>query len=379
MLKADWVIVGAGLTGATLAERIASELGARVLVVERRRHIAGNAYDFYNEHGLLVHKFGPHIFHTNSSSVWRYLSRFTAWRPYEHRVLASVEGRLVPVPFNLTSLEALWPRRPAARVEGRLVREFGLGARVPVLKLIDHSDADLRCFGQYVYSNVIENYTKKQWGLSPFDLDSSVTARVPVIISRDDRYFQDTYQAMPAQGFTAMIERMLACKGIRVLLGVDFRELLGEVSSSRWIYTGALDELLNHRFGQLPYRSLRFEHETRRAAAVQPVAQVNYPSAGDYTRITEFKHLTGQISDLSTLAFEYPEEYSPGVNEAFYPIPGTGNRGLHERYWEAAALAFPNAQFAGRLADYRYYNMDQAVSRALAVFAQIAEQIKKAA
>ena len=208
MLKSDWVIAGAGLTGAVLAERLASQTGAKVLIVERRSHIAGNAFDYYDEHGVLVHKYGPHIFHTNSPEVWDYLSRFTRWRPYEHRVLASVEGRLIPIPFNLTALEMLWPRRLAARVEDRLVRQYGLGARVPVLKLLEHQDAELQSFGKYVYESVFENYTKKQWGLSPSELDPSVTARVPVVVGRDDRYFQDTYQAMPANGYTAMVERI---------------------------------------------------------------------------------------------------------------------------------------------------------------------------
>lgn len=379
MLKTDWVVVGAGLTGAVLAERLATETGASVLVVERRRHIAGNAYDRYDEHGLLVHEYGPHIFHTNSPAVWTYLSRFTTWRPYEHRVLGSVEGRLVPLPFNLTSLELLWPRRAAAKVENLLLREFGLGAKAPVLRLLEHPHPELRAFGQYVYSRVFENYTKKQWGLSPLELDASVTARVPVLVGRDDRYFQDAYQAMPARGYTAMVERMLSAPGIRLLLGVDFRELQDEVRSARWIYTGALDELLGCRYGALPYRSLRFEYECRRVEAAQPVAQVNYPGLGDYTRVTEFKHLTGQRSEWSTLATEYPQDHSPGRNEAFYPVPRADNRALHERYVESAQASYPGARFAGRLADYRYYNMDQAVARALAVFTQIAAAERRAA
>lgn len=379
MLKADWVIVGAGLTGAVLAERLASQMRARVLVVDRRRHIAGNVFDRYNEHGVLVHEYGPHIFHTNSPEVWSYLSAFTAWRPYEHRVLASVEGRLVPVPFNLTSLEMLWPRRAAARVESRLAREFGHGAKVPVLRLAEHEDGELRAFGKYVFQTVFENYTRKQWGVSALELDPSVTARVPVLVSRDDRYFQDIYQAVPAHGYTAMVERMLARPGVHLMLNTDFREIKDEVGRARLIFTGALDELLDRRFGALPYRSLRFEMETRQQEAAQPVAQVNYPGTGAYTRVTEFKHLTGQRSPLTTLAYEYPLAHTPGENEAFYPIPKAENRTLYERYRMEARSAMPGAIFAGRLADYRYYNMDQAVARALAVFKQLSAEACQAA
>lgn len=379
MLKADWVVVGAGLTGAVLAERLASQMRARVLVVDRRRHIAGNVFDRYNEHGVMVHEYGPHIFHTNSPEVWNYLSRFTAWRPYEHRVLASVEGRLVPVPFNLTSLEMLWPRRAAARVESRLTREFGHGAKVPVLRLAEHEDGELRAFGKYVFQAVFENYTRKQWGVSALELDPSVTARVPVLVSRDDRYFQDTYQAVPAHGYTAMVERMLARPGVHLMLNTDFREIKDEVGRARLIFTGALDELLDRRFGALPYRSLRFEMETRQEEAAQAVAQVNYPGTGAYTRVTEFKHLTGQRSPLTTLAYEYPLAHTPGENEAFYPIPKAENRTLYERYRMEARSAMPGAIFAGRLADYRYYNMDQAVARALAVFKQLGAEACQAA
>lgn len=379
MLKADWVIVGAGLTGAVLAERLSSQLGASVLVVDRRPHIAGNVFDRYDEHGLLVHAYGPHIFHTNSTEIWDYLSGFTAWRPYEHRVLASVEGKLVPVPFNLTSLEMLWPRRAAARVENRLVCEFGMGTKVPILRLIEHADAELRAFGRYVYESVFENYTRKQWGLSPLELDPSVTGRVPVLVGRDDRYFQDAYQAMPAQGYTAMVRRMLARPGIRWLLNTDFHEIKDELGRARLIFTGAIDEFLDRRFGALPYRSLRFETQVRSEAAVQPVAQVNYPATGAYTRSTEYKHLTAQRAPLTALAYEYPLEHIPGENEAFYPIPRAENRSLYERYRAEAGRASPQTLFAGRLADYRYYNMDQAVARALAVFSRIGAERRQAA
>ena len=379
MLKADWVVVGAGLTGSVLAERLASQTGASVVVVERRRHIAGNAYDRYDESGLLVHEYGPHIFHTNSPEVWNYLSQFTDWRPYEHRVLASVEGRLAPLPFNLNSLATLWPPRAAARLESRLCRQFGLGARVSVLRLLEHPDGEIRRFGQYVYENVFENYTRKQWGLSPLELDPSVVSRVPVLISRDDRYFQDAYQAMPRHGYTAMVGRMLATPGIRLLLGADFRDLLEECRGIPWIFTGALDELLQARYGALPYRSLRFRFETLQADFAQPVAQVNYPGSGEYTRITEFKHLTGQRAACTTLASEFPAEHLPGTTEPFYPVPREANRTLHRKYAEAAAELYPQAFFAGRLADYKYYNMDQAVARALALFASIASGRRKAA
>lgn len=368
-MKFDWVIVGAGLTGSVLAERIASQLDQRVLLVERRDHIAGNTFDYYDRHGVLVHKYGPHIFHTNNAAVWNYLSRFTEWIPYYHFVLGSVGGKLVPVPFNLNSLYALFPPSYAATLEDKLLSTFGLGTKIPILKLRDETDdAELKDLADYVYHNIFEGYTLKQWAMKPEQLDPGVTARVPISISRDDRYFQDTYQAMPRHGYTQMCRRILAHKNIKILLQTDYREIADDVRCGRTIYTGEIDTFFNKCHGALPYRSLRFEFEHAEVDRVQPVGQINYPNDQPFTRTTEFKHLTGQRHGRTTIAREYSEEYVEGRNEAYYPIPTASNRELYARYEREAESLNGSVLFAGRLADYKYYNMDQAVARALSMF-----------
>ena len=369
-MHVDYLIIGAGFTGAVLAERIAKELDKRVLVVDRRRHIGGNAYDYYDEHGVLVHKYGPHIFHTNSKKVWDYLSQFPEWRPYYHRVRAVVEGIEVPVPFNLNSVRLLFPPRLAERLEEKLVQAFGYGARVPILRLREVEDAELRFLADYVYKYVFEGYTLKQWGLRPEELDPSVTGRVPVLVSRDDRYFQDTYQAMPKHGYTALFQRMLSHPNIKVLLGADWKEIESGVKFDRLIFTGPIDEFFGYIHGRLPYRSLRFEFLHYAMAQYQSVGQMNYPNEQSFTRITEFKHLTGQEHLGTTVAVEYPQDYVPGENEPYYPVPREENR---ERYtlYTKEATKLKTVLFVGRLADYRYYNMDQVVARALKLFEEV--------
>ncbi|AFV76574.1 UDP-galactopyranose mutase [Thermus oshimai JL-2] len=370
-MKTQILIVGAGLTGATLAERFAS-VGKRVLVVDRRDHIAGNAYDEHDAHGVLVHRYGPHIFHTNSKKVWEYLSRFTAWRPYYHRVLGVVDGKEVPIPFNLQSLRLLFPPRLADLLEEKLVRRFGLGARVPILRLKEEGDEDLKLLSEYVYEKVFLGYTLKQWGMRPEDLSPSVTARVPLLVSYDDRYFQDTYQAMPEEGYTAMVRRMLSHPNIRVLLRADWRDLEGEVRYEKLIFTGPIDEFFGYKHGPLPYRSLSFRFQTLPTPWHQRVGTVNYPNEHPYTRVTEFKHLTGQgYLPHTTVVYEYPEAYVPGQNEPYYPIPREENEALYQRYLDEAK-ELEGVYFAGRLGDYRYYNMDQAVARALKLFEELA-------
>jgi UDP-galactopyranose mutase len=372
--KVDWLIVGAGFTGAVLAERIASQLDQKVLVVEKRNHIGGNAYDYYNEHGVLVHKYGPHIFHTNSKKVRDYLSQFTEWRPYYHRVLASVEGKLVPVPFNLNSLYALFPPKYAERLEEKLICTYGFGVKVPILKMKEAKDEELRFLADYIYKNIFYGYTIKQWELTPEELDPSVTGRVPVYISRDDRYFQDTYQAMPKQGYTAMFGRILSHKNIKVLLNTDYREIVREIRFNRMIYTGPIDVYFDYMHGSLPYRSLRFEFLTFDREWQQEVGTLNYPNEYDFTRTTELKHLTGQRLPWTTLIVEYPQAYQPeNINfEPYYPIPREENRLRYSLYEKEAAKLGGSVLFAGRLADYKYYNMDQAVARALKLFEEIA-------
>jgi UDP-galactopyranose mutase len=362
----DWIVVGAGFTGAAFAERLAS-IGKKVLLLDRRPHIGGNAFDEYNESGILVHRYGPHIFHTNSDVVWNYLSKFTDWRPYEHRVLGLIEGKLVPIPFNLDSLAALFPAPVAARIESVLAAEYGIGKKIPILKLQQSSNEEIRAFADYVYRNVFEGYTIKQWQLRPQELSPSVTARVPVSISRDDRYFQDTYQAIPLDGYTAMFRRMIGNPNLDLALGSDWKTPNG----APVLFTGAIDELLNYRFGPLPYRSLRFEEKTLNVRRHQPVGTVNYPNNHDYTRTTEQTIITGQQADVTTLITEYPQPHIPGETIAYYPIPRDDNQALYAKYAAAASTEFPNVVLAGRLADYQYYNMDQACARGLKLAAEL--------
>ena len=363
----DWLIVGAGFTGAVLAERIATQLDQSVLVVDRRDHVAGNAYDC-PEHGMLVHRYGPHIFHTNSKRVWDHLSRFTAWRPYFHHVLGMVDGRPVPVPFNLNSILALFPPRMADRLCEALVDRFGFGQKVPILKLRTEEDALLRFLADYVYTNVFEGYTLKQWGTRPEDLSPSVTARVPVFVSRDDRYFQDHYQAMPRDGYTAMFERMLDHPRIGVELNVEFRDARAAAPQARVIFTGPIDEYFDYVHGALPYRSLRFERRVEAPAFGLPVGTVNYPNEFDFTRISDQRYLSGAPEADPLLITEYPEAYVAGLNEPYYPIPNAQTSALLDRYLASAAELGDRVFFAGRLGDYAYYNMDQACARALALF-----------
>jgi UDP-galactopyranose mutase len=367
-MTVDWLIVGAGYSGCILAERLASQLDQKVLLVDRRDHWGGNAYDFHDAHGVLVHQYGPHIFHTNSKKVWDYLSRFTEWRPYCHHVLGVIEGRKVPLPFNLNSLRAVFPEKYADCLERALLQNHPYGARVPILKLLENDNPELRFLAKFVYDNVFSGYTIKQWEYKPEELDRSVTGRVPIAISRDDRYFQDTYQAMPALGYTAMFRRMLSHRNIRMLLNTDYKDIAGEVKYRRMVYTGPIDSFFNYIHGPLPYRSLRFEFRTMDQEWFQEVGTVNYPNEYDFTRITEQKRITGQLLPKTTITVEYPQRHDPGLNEPYYPVPREENREAHERYIMEARQYNGSVIFAGRLAEYKYYNMDQAAAHALKVF-----------
>jgi UDP-galactopyranose mutase len=351
----DYLVVGAGFAGAVTAERLASA-GNRVLVVDRRSHIGGNAYDERDEAGILVHRYGPHIFHTNSDSVFRYLSRFTTWRDYEHRVLASVDGKLVPVPINLDTVNAIYGLSLTEdEVEG-----FIAGLAEPVEKVLTSEDAVVSRMGRELYEKFFRGYTRKQWGLDPSQLDASVAARIPFRSNRDDRYFTDRYQAMPAQGYTTMFRRMLSHENISVRLGVDWRSIDGVIPYREIVYSGPVDEFFEQRFDPLPYRSLEFEFETLDVERVQPVATVNYPNDHAYTRQTEFKHLTGQEHPRTTVVREYPR----GDGDPYYPIPRPETKVQYERYRELAD-ATDGVHFVGRLATYKYYNMDQVVAQAM--------------
>jgi UDP-galactopyranose mutase len=371
-MQAKWLIVGAGFTGCTLAERIASQLGEQVLLIDRRSHIGGNAFDSEDDHGLLTHRYGPHIFHTHSLKVWQYLSLFTEWRNYEHKVLGLINGKLLPLPFNMNSLALTYPSRTAERIRNKLLATYGLNSKVPVLKLRESGDVDIRALASYIYDNIFLNYTLKQWELSPQQLDPSVTGRVPVRLNYDDRYFEDIYQAMPYPSYSTMFARMLDHPNIELLLGVHYGELTTAKTFDRTIFTGPIDEFFRYSHGVLPYRSLRFEHENLDRPQFQPVGTVNYPNDERFTRITEQKYITGQLHSRTAIVREYPERYVPGENEPYYPVPQEQNRRLHDVYKQEAIKLGGSVIFTGRLGEYRYYNMDQAVARALKVFEGLA-------
>ncbi|HKR88764.1 MAG TPA: UDP-galactopyranose mutase [Phenylobacterium sp.] len=369
----DYLIVGAGFAGSVLAERLASQLGKRVLVIDRRLHIGGNAYDEKDAAGVLMHRYGPHIFHTNSDEVAGYLSQFTRWRPYEHRVLAALKSGLhVPIPINRTTLNTLYGLELAGDDDARA----WLASRAePVERIRSSEDVVVSAVGRELYETFFRGYSRKQWGMDPTELDKSVTARVPTRTNTDDRYFTDKFQNMPADGYTRMFENMLDQNGVQLELGVDFDDAREEKVYDRLIFTGPVDEYFDYRYGKLPYRSLKFRHQTLDQEWFQPVGTVNYPDeATPHTRISEYKHMTGQSARRTTITHEYPS----AEGDPYYPVPRPENQALYKRY-EALALETPNVHFVGRLATYRYYNMDQVVGQALATFRRIAEREGRAA
>jgi UDP-galactopyranose mutase len=357
----DYLVVGAGFAGAVMAERLAADAGKRVLVIDRRPHIAGNAFDCHNDAGILIHQYGPHIFHTNSAEIFDYLSQFTRWRPYEHRVLASVGDQLLPMPINRTTLNRLFGLSLASEEEAQAF----LATRAEPRETIRSSeDVVISAVGRELYETFFRGYTRKQWGIDPSDLDRSVTARVPTRTNTDDRYFTDRFQYMPADGYTAMFEAMLGQPNIDVRTGVEFAEVRDTISYDRLVFTGPIDEFFDFRFGKLPYRSLSFDHRTVEQEWLQPVAVVNYPNEDvPYTRVTEYKHLTGQQAPRTSVTYEYPR----AEGDPYYPIPRPENQALFKQY-EALAATRPDVMFVGRLATYRYYNMDQVVGQALATY-----------
>lgn len=361
----DYLIVGAGFAGSVLAERLASQSGKKILICDRRPHIAGNAYDHYNEAGILVHKYGPHIFHTNSKEVFEYLSNFTEWRQYEHRVLASVDGQLVPMPINLDTINKLY----GLNLTAFELNDFFASVAESKESIRTSEDVVVSKIGRELYEKFFRNYTRKQWGMDPSELDKSVTARVPTRTNRDDRYFTDSYQAMPLYGYTKMFESMLNHPNIKVMLNTDYREIQQMIPYQEMIYTGPVDEFFDYRFGKLPYRSLDFKHETLNQETYQTAAVVNYPNEHLYTRVTEFKYLTGQEHPKTSLVYEYPK----AEGDPYYPVPRPENAELYKQYKELAD-ATPQVHFVGRLATYKYYNMDQVVAQALAIYAKLAER-----
>ncbi|MCC5072812.1 UDP-galactopyranose mutase [Xanthomonas campestris] len=360
----DYLIVGAGFAGSVLAERLAAGLGKRVLVVDRRPHIGGNAYDFHDDAGVLIHRYGPHIFHTNAQRIVDYLSNFTQWRPYEHRVLAQVGEQQVPIPINMTTLNALYGLQLRTEEEAAA---FLASRAEPVAEIRTSEDVVINQVGRELYETFFRGYTRKQWGLDPSQLDKSVTSRVPTRTNDDDRYFTDTFQQMPLHGYTRMFERMLDHPNIKVMLNTDYREIRDELDYDQLVYCGPIDEYFDYCYGKLPYRSLKFKHSTVDQEQFQAVATVNYPAEKvAYTRITEYKHLTGQQHPKTSITHEYPS----AEGDPYYPIPRAENAELYRRY-ERLAAETPNVTFLGRLGTYKYYNMDQVVGQALALYKRI--------
>ena len=376
----DALIIGAGFAGAVCARELAERGDMRVLVLERRDHIGGNAYDCLDQSGILIHQYGPHIFHTNDRRVYDYLSRFTRWLNYQHRVVANIPGEVgrvqMPVPFNLTSLETAYGPEKGKILGDKLIAAYGAEKKVTILELRQNEDPEIRQVADYVYEHVFVHYTMKQWGQTPEQIDPNTTARVPVFLSRDDRYFQDTWQGMPLEGYTPIFERMLDHPNITVTTGVDARDRLtladrqikldGEIFSGPVIYTGAVDELFAFQFGRLPYRTLDFKFETHEAEFFQSHGTVNYTVDEDYTRITEFKHMTGQVKpDCTTIVKEYSRAYTGDAKETpYYAIINPENNALYQQY-KTLAECYGNLHLLGRLAEYKYYNMDAIAARAL--------------
>jgi UDP-galactopyranose mutase len=366
----DYLIVGAGFSGSVLAERLASQSGKKVLMVDKRSHIGGNAYDHYDNSGILVHKYGPHIFHTNSREVFDYLSFFTEWRSYEHRVLASVDGQLVPIPINLDTINKLY----GMNLTSFEVEAFFASIAEPKDYIRTSEDVVVNKVGRELYEKFFRGYTRKQWGLDPAELDKSVIARIPTRTNRDSRYFTDTYQAMPLYGYTRMFENMLSHPNIKIMLNTDYREIEKAIPCREMIYSGPVDEFFEFRHGKLPYRSLEFKHETLNTPVHQPAPVVNYPNEHLYTRVTEFKYLTGQDHTKTSIVYEFPR----AEGDPYYPVPRLENAEIYQKY-KSLADATPGVHFVGRLATYKYYNMDQVVAQALTLYKQIRSKQRLAA
>lgn len=373
----DYLIIGAGFAGSVIAERIVNVLDKKVIVIDRRSHIGGNCYDFKDDNNIIIHKYGPHLFHTSNKGVFDYLSQFTNWDIYNHKVLAFIDGQYVPIPFNLNTLHMVFPEILAKRIEDKLLQRFNYNIKVPILELLKEDDNDLKFLANYVYEKVFLNYTLKQWGLKPEEIDKEVSSRVPIFIGRDDRYFNDTYQAVPNKGYTKIFENMLCSKNIKIMLNTDFREvcsikddgvyLFDRKFTGKVIYTGQIDELFDYRFGELPYRSIEMGFERVNVKWYQKAGTVNYPNNYDFTRITEFKHIHYADTDNTTILREYPQSHVRGKNIPYYPVFTDENKRKYNEYL-AYSKRYSNLILLGRLAEYRYYDMDDIIERALEVF-----------
>ncbi|MBZ7942866.1 UDP-galactopyranose mutase [Campylobacter molothri] len=365
MEKIKNLIVGSGLSGAVLARKIAEEKKEKVLIIDRRNHIGGNIYDYKDEEtNITIHKYGPHVFHTSIKEVWDFLSRFTKWHYFFYKVRAYIDGKEVNIPFNLDSLYKVFPKKMALNLEKKLLKYYEFDTKITILELRNSKDEDLKFLAEYIYKKVFLGYTSKQWGVDPEHIDASVSARVPIYISKDDRYFQDTYQAIPKGGYTKMVENILNHPLIELRLNVDFKEAKKELDYERLFYTGAIDEFFDYKFGKLPYRSLDIKFEKYDKEYMQSCAQMNYPNNFDFTRSVEYKYYLDEKSKKTMLSYEFPCEFEEGKNERYYPIPNEENQKLYERYLQEVN-EFKNVYFLGRLGDYKYYDMDKTVDRVL--------------
>ena len=373
----DYIIVGAGYAGVVMAQKIATQLDKKVLIIEKRNHIAGNCFDYKDNNNIMIHKYGPHLFHTNNKKVFDYLSKFTKWNIYHHKVLAMIDGKEVAIPFNLNTIYDVFPDIIAKKLEDKLLSKFDYNSKVPILELKSSKDKDLQFLADFVYEKIFLHYTAKQWGMKPEDMDGAVTARVPVFVGRDNRYFNDKYQVVPTNGYTKLFQNMLNHKNIKLMLNTNFKEvckitddgfeLMGVEFKGKIIYTGQIDELFDYKFGDLPYRSVDMKFETVDREYYQKVATVNYPNNYDFTRITEFKHIHPSDSKKTTILKEYPKAYDKTKDTPYYPIFTDENHKKYNRYL-GYSKQWQNLILLGRLAEYKYYDMDGIVERALEVF-----------
>lgn len=368
------IVVGAGFSGATIANLIATELNEKVIIIDKKEHIAGNSYDYRDENGIMIHKYGSHIFHTNNEKVWKFLSQFTSFNPYMHEVVGILDGIEAQIPFNFNTLYQVFPHSMAKKLEEKLLDTFEYNTKVPILEFQKQDDDDLKYLANYVYEKIFLNYTTKQWGLSPKDVDGAVTARVPVYLSKDNRYFQDKYQGIPTEGYTKVVEKMLDNSNIELQLNTDFETFKAQnknlLENARIFYTGSIDEYFSYKYGQLPYRSVNFKFETYDREFYQSHACINYPNNYDFTRIHEYKHYLQDKSEKTVIAKEYSEFFELGKNERYYPIASEENAKLYAKYLNDAKLQ-KDVYFLGRLGDYKYYNMDLAIGRAIELFEEV--------
>ena len=356
------IVVGCGISGAVVANLLATKFNEKVIIIEKKKHIAGSCFDYRDDNGICIHKYGSHIFHTNSNIVWEYLSQFSEFNNYEHRVIALIDGIETNIPFNFNSLYQVFPKNMALNLQSKLIENYGRNSKVPILELKKEKDNDLNFLADFIYKKVFLEYTKKQWGILPEEIDSTVTARVPIYIGEDNRYFHDKYQGIPIDGYTELIKKMITHPNITLMLNTDYKNI--KLKYKRLFYTGSIDEFFDYKYGKLPYRSLRFEFEEYNYAYYQKSAVVNYTTSEDFTRIHEYKYYLNDKSDKTVIVKEYSENFEEGKNERYYPIVNEENLSLYNKYLEEAKH-IKNLWFFGRLGDYKYYDIDKAIIRAI--------------